>query len=251
MNEFIKDGENILVNAEYAEAYIPYDLVGDNEKGRPTAYRYGEGIRCIGVFNMKFFDSEEDIANRDAKKVRTFNYPNEITMYPSNQDVMTLQLSSDMNPEKYLVLGFRKRDIMMKSRIQKNSKNCEAFLDFLFKGKLPKGLSYTDLYFSWIKNFQINATNPGVPAITLQLILSENCRSAADPMKQFRKVSEEPGVSMTDYRVHNMVDICSNSSVMNSLIFERFGQMLSYAINMSKDKGTKQSISPLEDVLSM
>lgn len=251
MNEFIKDGENILVNVDYAEAYIPYDLIGDNEKGRPTAYQYGDGIRSIGVFNMKFFDSENDVVNRDNKKVRTFNYPNVITMYPSTQDVMTLQLSPNMDPEKYLVLGFRKHDKIMNSRMQKASKNCEAFLDFLFKGKLPKGLSYTDLYFSWIKNFQINGTNPGVPAITLQMILSENCRSKSDPMKQFRKVSEDSGVTLTDYKVHNMVDICSNSSVMNSLIFERFGQMLSYAINMSKDKDTKQSISPLEDVLSM
>lgn len=251
MKEFIKDGENVLVNAEYAEAYIPYDLVGDNEKGRPTAYLYGEGVRAIGVFNMKFFDSEEDVINRDKKKVRTFNYPKVITMYPSKRETMELQLSPDMNPEKYLVLGFRKRDVMLPSRMQKSSSDCESFLDFLFKGKLPKGLSYTDLYFSWLKNFQINDTNPGVPAVTLQLILSENCRSKDDPMKQFRKVSENSGVSLTDYKVHNMVDICSNSSVMNSLIFERFGQMLSYAINMSKDTDTKQTISPLEDVLSM
>ncbi len=251
MGEFIKEGDNIVVNVPYAEAYIPYDVLGDKEKGRPVAYRYGSGIRTIGCFNMKFFSSEDDVENRDKRQLRTFNYPNTITMYPSDQTDMTLKLAPDMESDKYLVLGFRKGDPIMKSRIQKNSANAEMFLDFLSKGKLPKGLSYFDLYFAWIKNFDINGVDPGVPAVTLQMIISENCRYAKDPMTQFRKVVEKAGVGLTDYTVLNMVNVCSNSSVMNSLIFQRFGEMLSYALNMSKDPNMKQTMSPLEDVLHM
>lgn len=250
MHEFIKKDDNIVVNTEYAEAYIPYSLVGDQEKGKPTAYLYGEGLRMVGLFNMRFFPSEEESENRDKYTLRTFNYPNTITMFPSNMSVETLSLGSDMEPDKYLVLGFYKGDPIMKARIQKSSKNCEEFLDFLIKGKLPKDLSYFALYFSWVKNFAINGSNPGVPAVTMQMIISENCRSKDDPMVQFRKVVGNPGVSMTDYSVANMVDICSNASVMNSLIFERFGQSLTYALNMTKEN-VKQSISPLEEVLSM
>lgn len=246
--EFRKEGDNIVLNVPYAEAYIPDSIFGDPDKGNPTAYEYGDGIRTTGLFNIKFFNDED--SDRDSVPLRTFNYPNVITMYPSEKETTTLQLSSDMEPDKYKILKFYEGDIIMNTKIQKNSKNCEAFMNLLIKGKLPKGLNYIDLYFGWVKNFQINGVNPGVPAIILQTIISENCRSKDDPMKQFRKIASDPGVRLIDYKVHNMVDICSNSSVMNALTFERFSDMLTSSLNMSKD-GIIQNTSPLEKVLTM
>ena len=51
------DGASIIINVPYAEAYIPYDLVGDPSKGNPVAYDYGEGFCSIGLFNIRFFSS--------------------------------------------------------------------------------------------------------------------------------------------------------------------------------------------------
>lgn len=240
------DGASIVVATPYAEAYIPYDIVGDAAKGQPVAYQYGDGIRSTGLFNMRFYKS--DTEERDSTKLRVFNYPNEITMYPSDSEIVKLKLDEDMMEEKYLVLKFYEGDVIMSSHVQQKSQNCEAFMNHLTQGKLPKGLSYIDLYFAWEKNFDINAVNPGVPAITKQMIIAENCRSMDDPMKQFRKVVNNPGVTMYDYRVHNMVDVCSNSSVMNALLFERFGDMVTSSINMTKE-GIKQNTTPLEEVL--
>lgn len=248
MNEFIKKDDKVILNTPYAEAYIPKDIMGDPEKGNPTAYFYGDGIRTTGLFNIRFYQSDEE--PRESAKLRTFNYPNTITMYPSDTENLTLQLDPDMDEDKYLVLKFYKGDVIMDAKIQQGSKNCEGFLNLLIKGKLPKGLNYTDLYFSWMKNFAINNTNPGVPAITLQIIVSENCRAKGDPKKQFRKIVNNKGVSMTDYKVHNMVNICSNSSVLNALMFERFGEMLTYSLNMS-NSDMKQNKTPLEEVLTM
>ena len=248
MNEFVKNGEYIVLNVPYAEVYLPYDIVGDPEKGNHTAYQYGEGFRSIGLFNIRFLKSE----NGDITKspLKTFNYPNLITMYPSDKTVAKLKLSEEMEEDKYYVLKFYQGDIIMESKIQQNSKNCELFMNFLIKGKLPKGLKYSDLYFAWDKNFKINGIDPGVPSITLQTIISENCRSKEDAMKQFRKVVGDSGVTQSDYKVYNMVAICSNSSVLNSLIFERFGEMLASSLNMSKS-GAKQNVTPLEKVLTM
>lgn len=248
MSVFEKKDDFIVLNAPYAEVYIPFSIIGNPDDGNPVAYEYGEGIKTIGLFNIKIFDDEKQ--PRNSVKLRTFNYPNVITMYPSNKVTETIQLDTDMEPDKYYVLQFYQGDVIMESRIQQSSKNCEMFMNYLIRGKLPKGLKYTDLYFAWIKNFAINAQNPGVPAVTLQTIISENCRSKEDAMKQFRKVVNESGVALTDYKVHNMVDICSNSSVMNALIFERFGDMLTSSLNMSKS-GVTQNTSPLEKVLTM
>lgn len=248
MNEFTINGDYIVLDAPYAEAYIPQAVVGDPQKGRPVAYEYGDGFHTTGLFNIRFYKSDSE--PRDSVKLRTFNYPNVILMYPTYKEVATLKLSKGMDEDKYVILKFYKGDIIMNKKIQKGSKNCEEFMDLFIKGKLPKGLSYEDLYYAWVKNFRINGVDPGVPMATLQFVISENCRSKDDPMKQFRKVINNEGVSSTDYKVHNMVDVCSNSSVMNALVFERFGEMLTSSLNMSKS-GVKQNTSPLEVVLSI
>lgn len=240
------DGMSVVIATRAAEAYIPYDLVGDPSKGNPVAYEYGEGIRTIGLFNIKFFDTED--YDRSTGKLRVFKYPNEITMFPSDREVTTLKLDNDMLEDKYLILKFSEGDIIMSTTTQARSQNCEAFMNQLIRGKLPKGLSYIDLYFSWDNNFETNFFNPGVPAVTQQMIISENCRSKEDPMKQFRKVVNDSGVTLYDYRVHNMVDICSNSSVINALLFERFTDMVTSSLNMTKD-GIKQNTTPLEETL--
>lgn len=248
MNEFVENGEYVVLNVPYAEVYIPKDIFGDPEKGNPTAYYYGDGIRTMGLFNIRFYDNDEQ--ERETSPLRTFNYPNMITMFPSEIDETPLQLSPEMEPDTYKVLKFYMGDIIMSTKSQKNSKNCEGFMNLLIRGKLPAGISYQDLYFGWEKNFETNGVDPGVPAITLQTIISENCRSKDDPMKQFRKVVNDEGVNMTDYRVYNMVNICSNSSVLNALMFERFGEMLTSSLLMSKE-GVSQNTTPLEKVLTM
>lgn len=247
MREFAIHGDDIVLNVPYAEVYLPMDVVGTASEGKPTAYEYGEGIRTTGLFNIRFYNSDQE--TRESKKLRTFNYPNVITMYPSEKEILTLKLSPEMDQDKYLVLKFYQGDRIMSKKIQKKSTNCEDFMNLLIKGKLPKGLSYSDLYVAWKKNFRINGMNPGVPAITLQMIISENCRSKDDPMIQFRKIVNDSKVSLYDYRVHNMVDICSNSSVLNALAFERFGEMLTSSLNMTKS-GIKQNTTPLEKVLT-
>jgi len=245
---FYKENDTIKLNVPYAEIYIPYDLFGDPEKESPVAYFYGDGIRTIGLFNMRFYKSEDD--DRDSAKLRTFCYPNNIDTYPFEWEILTLKLSEDLEPDKYYVLKYRKGDIVMNDLVKMSSKNCERFLNLLIKGKLPTGIPYTDLLFSWIKNLEINDVNPGVPSLIMQFIISENCRSKDNPMLQFRKVAGKGNVKMTDYKVYNMVNVASHTSVMAALTFERFGDMLTSALNMTKS-GVKQNKSPLEKVLSL
>ena len=106
VTEFKKseDGKNIVLAVPYAEAYIPCDIIGDPDKGNPVAYEFGEGIRTIGLFNMRFYQNDE--MDRESTKLRTFKYPNVITMYPSDRETVELQLAPDMDPEKYLILKY-------------------------------------------------------------------------------------------------------------------------------------------------
>ena len=245
------DGEYIIINTPYAEAYIPYDGFSNSpdKGGNPVSYSYGDMIRTVGLFNIKFFDNDE--VDRKEGKLYTFNYPNVITMIPTDKsEVSTLRLDNDMDEEKYLICKFYKGDAIMSTKIMQSSQNCEAFMDLLTLGKLPKGLSYDELFFAWMKNFEINGVDPGVPSVVLQMMLSENCRSKEDSAIQFRKVVNDKNTTPYDYRVGSMVDICSNSSVFNALAFERYKEMLTSAITMSNN-GTEQNTTPLEEILYM
>jgi hypothetical protein len=247
-NEFIKENDLIKLNVPYAEIYLPFDIVGDPDKESPVAYWYGDGMRTIGLFNMRFYNSPDD--DRDSAKLRELNYPNSIVTYPSDWEIANLKLSEDLDEDKYYILKYNKGDVIMNDLIEQKSQNCERFLNLLIKGKLPSGISYTDLFFSWLKNFKINNVNPGVPSLIMQFIISENCRSKDNPMLQFRKVAGKGNVNPTDYKVYNMVNVASHTSVMAALAFERFGDMLTASLNMTKS-GTKQNKSPLERIISM
>lgn len=246
MKEFVKDNENIYLNKIYAEAYIPEDLFSDGEKEATVASEYGNGIRTIGIFNMRFFDSEDE--DREKIKIRTLNYPNMIETYPSEYETLTLTINGIK--DKYRVLKYYKGDIIMSAFIKQDSENCERFLNLLTSGKIPRTISYPDILTMWIKNFQINSINPEVPAVTLQVVISEMYRDPSNPMRQFRKVAGKGKVDMGDYLAMNMNGVSSYSSVMSALTFERFSDKLTTSLNITKG-GIKQNKSPIEKVLSM
>lgn len=245
MNEFTKDAEYVYINVPYAEAYIPDILFGDPEKPSTIASEYGQGIRSIGIFYMRYFTNDNQ--KRNEVPVKTFNYPNIIEMYPSEVSVETLTF--DDTTEKYRVLKFHKGDIMMSSFIKQDSTNCEMFLTMMTTGKIPRSLSYEGILQAALKNFDINGVNPGVPSVTVQIIISELCRSRKDPALQFRKVAGKGNTDMHDYKSANMNEVSSYSSVMAALTFERFSDKLATSLNMTK-LGTKQTKSPIERVIS-
>jgi hypothetical protein len=247
MNEFIKVGENIHVNVPYMEAYISMDLFDDADKESAVATQYGEGIKTIGLFNIRAFSSEEDV--RERVEIKTFSYPNTIETHPSEYE-SNVKLFINGIEDKYMVLKYYKGDIMMHSAIKQDSTNCERFLNMLTKGKIPNTINYTDIFKIWLKNFEINAVNPGVPAVTLQVIISEMYRNKNNPIEQFRKIAGKGKVGMYDYLAFNMNEVSSYTSVLSALTFERFSDKLTSSINMTKD-GVSQTKSPVEKVISM
>ena len=247
MNEFIKVGEYINVNVPYMEAYIAMDLFDDADKESAVASQYGEGIKTIGLFNIRVFKSEDD--DRESVKLETFNYPNTIETYPSEYE-SNVKLNINGIEDKYMVLKYYKGDIMMHSDIKQDSSNCEKFLNMLTKGKIPNTISYTDIFKIWLKNFEINAVNPGVPSVTLQVIISEMYRNKNNPIEQFRKIAGKGDIGMYDYIAFNMNEVSSYTSVLSALTFERFSDKLTSSINMTKD-GVTQNKSPIERVISM
>lgn len=253
-HEFIASDDNILVNVPYAEAYISSDLFREIDKESEItatiAYKNGEAITAVGVFNMRFFADED--APRESAPLRTFNYPVPITTYPDEiLENVTLNLSGTNDPEaaqKYTVLCYHRGNIMMARRIEQSSDSCEKFLSMVMKGKIPNSIPYDHLLKTWESNYEMNGLSPGVPSVIMQCILATQCRSKKDPAIPFRQEMGTGKASQTGYVFANMRTVASHTSVFNALTFEDMSAMLTTSINMTRS-GTKQARSPVEKVL--
>lgn len=261
MNEFIKDGDFIYVNAPYMEAYIPEELFSkDGEKESAIAYEYGEGYRLIGEFMVRVFNNPPDAYTddqlaslREKTKLRTFVYPNMITTFPSDTEKLKLSLSNnpEAEPEAYRVFKYERGDIMMESRIRKDISNCEKYFDILCKGKIPESIPYADQIELMEKNYAINDLGFGVPGVTREAIIATLCRSKEDPKIPFRMIAgKSDSYDPNGYMMLNMRQVTAYTNVMTSLTFEDQGSMLASSINISRS-GKKQTETPFEKILSM
>lgn len=251
--ELLNDGKYIFINTPYAEAYIPDDLFDrPNEDPSPSslAYNTGESIITIGIFYMRFFDSEDNInSQREKVKLRTLAYPNKIETFPTgNTSRETLTING--NTEVYRVLRYYQGDILMSAASQKSANNVEMFTKLVMAGKVPNSLSYDELYFTWKKNFEINDVNAAIPPVLLQAIISKICRNPENTSQEFRKLVGKRKVDLYNYIMLSMNQISAYSSVMTSMAFERFAEKLTTSLIMTKE-GTPQEKSPIEQVITM
>jgi hypothetical protein len=244
MNELISDDKYIFINTEYAEAYIPEDIVGDIDKSPSTiCYEYGNGYMTMGIFYMKFFDDEN---KRDSIPYKTLMYPNMIETHPSSVVMRTINI--DGTPEKYRVLKYNKGDILMNTYSTQSPDNCKRFLNLIISGKIPRSLEYTQIFECWRENFAINDIAPTVPAVVLQAIISKMCRDKEDLSVEYRHIAGKGQYDKHGYQAINMDKVSTYSSVITALSFERFTDKLTTSINMTKEN-TKQDQSPIEKIV--
>ena len=251
--ELLNDGKYIFINAECAEAYIPDSLFERPSKDpspSSLAYNTGESIITLGIFYIRFFDSDENIkSQREKVKLRTLAYPNRIETFPSGpmtKETLTLNEVTDV----YRVIRYNKGDILMSAASQKSPNNVEMFTKLVMSGKVPRSLSYDELYFTWKKNFDINGVNAAIPAVLIQAIISKVCRNPDNTSEEFRKLIGKKNVDPYKYIMLSMNQISAYSSVMSSMSFERFSEKLTTSLLMSKE-GTVQEQSPIEKVITM
>lgn len=249
MKEFVKQDDKIYVNVPYAEAYIPYEFFNkDMETKSSIAVQYADGYKVVGLFNMRFFDSDEE--PRESKPLRTFNYPNMIMTYPSDSEVKKLKLTEYGEAESYLILKYYMGDVIMNAEEMRSVENCTKFLNMITKGKIPSTIPYDKFVSIWQTNFAINKFNPQVPAVTLQMIWAEMCRCPDDVTKPYRMRYGKGNADPTGYIETNMNNVAAATSVFSALSFEKVTEKLATSLNMTRN-GVEQRRSPVEEVLTM
>lgn len=246
-----KDG-NIILDAYKMEAYIPEELFQEDRSTTDVTHAaiastYGEGFRVMAVFSVRIARTENDDITK--APLKTYNYPQMIETYPSSSYEADLLLPGFDESQRYKVLVYEKGDIVQAENIIKNADNCTKFMDTLIKGKLPNTLKYEDVFNAWIRNFEINGVNPGIPYMYLQFIIAEQYRVKGKPTESFRMVYGKD-MNRNDYTATNMRGNVGNASVFTGQTFEHMGRMLTTGVTMTRN-GTEQRRSPVEDILSM
>jgi hypothetical protein len=252
-NELSNDGKYIYINSQLAEAYIPdeiFDRPTDDPTNSSLAYDTGESVTSIGIFYMRFYDVDEITPEiREKTPVRTLSYPNKIETVPTGgMTKMTLTINGQT--DVYRVYLYNHSDILMESASKKSYVNTEMFTKLIMSGKIPKSLTYDEIYFNWLKSFQINGINPGIPPVLMQAIIAKMCRSSGDVNTQFRMVAGKEKVDPHDYTMLSMNQVSAYSSVMSSMSFERFAEKLTTSLIMTKED-LPQEPSPIEKLITI
>ena len=254
-SEFTSDDHYSFINTESAEAYIPddiFDVPTDDPTASSLAYDTGEYVSTIGIFYMRFYDIDiDDITPeiRDKTKLRTMAYPNKIETRPSGGfKKLTLELNNE--PEKFRVYRYSKGDIFMEAGSKQSYLNPELFTKLVMSGRLPKTLTYDELYFSWLDSFRLNGVDTGIPPVLMQAVIARMCRAENDVNVQFRSIAAKKKVNPHSYRMLSMNQVSAYSSVMSSMAFERFSEKLTTSLIMSKE-GIRQEPSPIERLITI
>ena len=252
-NLLTNDGKYIFINSEYAEAYIPEELFDKPEEdpiATSLAYDTGESVNMIGLFYIRFFDTDS-ITNEYRHKypLYTIRYPNIIETRPSGANSKEIMTFGD-SPDIYRIMRYYKGDILMDATSKKSPQNVELFTKLILAGKVPSSLSYDDVYFAWEECFKINGVSSAIPATLMQAIIAKLCRNSENSMEEFRFLAGKENVNPYNFTMLSMNQASAYSSVMSSMSFERYAEKLTTSIVMSRE-GIEQEVSPIEKVITM
>jgi len=244
MSDYFKsDGRYIYLLKKYCEFYIPMSYFDDTAG---FAQDHGATINAMGIFNVGFFE------NGQLKEIRMLNLPSWITIYVYDSVNKSVKLPGDADPTPCRILQFYEGNKVMNSSIIQDSENCEKYLDFILKGKIPNTLPYDASLPLWRKNQVMNSVHLGVPSVIEELILSATYRYKNDVSQKFaRVIGKDPDkISQYDYKMVNVRQICQFTSTFTAVTFEDIDSMITTSLNRTREKKT-ETPSPIEKVIKM
>jgi hypothetical protein len=239
----VDDGEHIIYNGSYMEAYIPQSYF---DKG--LAENFGTSLKVFGVFNARSF-TEKNVP----MKLETFNAPTMIYLYPIEIEIRQMQLIEDENGtvDTYQVAKFYKGGKVMANKVPQDVGNIELFLGLLFEGNIPTTIPYSQVIQLWHKNLQLNGQKLGVTSTIFEVIINQIYRNKKKPEEPFAKVmGQDPSASEYGYSTANIREICARNSTFAALTFEDMDSMITSSLNINK-YNKQETQSPIEKIIKM
>ena len=237
MDVFRSDNENIYLNAEYVEFYIPMYFF-DTTAG--FAEELTNTINVLGIFNIGIFSNGKQIAQR------TLNMPTMITINVYDSEVRECKLQNEADPIPCKVVKYFKDAKIMSARIFDDDKYAKLFLKCLTAGSLPKEIPYSKALNLWYKNQLLTGVNFAMGSIYLELVLSVMFRNPADLSQKFSKIAETS--DDYGYATASIRQICQYNSTFTALTYEDIDSMITTSLNKSREHKPEVN-SPVEQII--
>ena len=239
---FKYEEDNILFTGPYMQAYIPSYYL---EKGLTT--ELGDAISTLGLFNFKTFNDPE---GNNPNPIRTFNIPTNIVTYPSKKSVVELDLYGTGEKDTYVLLEYFTNDVFCPRNVPKDLKAFASFLSIMIGGKIPKSISYDDIFDIWEKNQDLGAISFNVSDTVKEFVISKIYRNKKNKLETFGAVlGRDPKHSPYDYVTASPREITKLESTFTGISFENMDEVLTSAVVGGKEN-RDENISPMEEILS-
>lgn len=243
MKTKIKDGI-IYLDEGKLEIFTPQKYLG----------RYniilGSSMKVFGLVVYKFY---RNVSDKKPVEVGVLNSPSTIPFYPVDIkhnvfDTIWDGKYDDLNENEYTMLTFEAGSKFTDQYIVQSLDNVVTMTDLVLNGNLDNNIPYPLLTPAWIKNMVMNNKSLRVPSMTLNMVVSELCRSKRNQDVKFANViGKNPKISPVSYIFTNIRNVCAANSVFSALTFEDMNAMLDASLNTTST-GREQKISPMEQV---
>lgn len=232
-----KDNDMFVYTGDLLEIYIPMSYFDTN-----VAMLKGAEVNTLGLLWVRGFKGDKELFKE------LMNLPSWLTLFPASIRDMDISITGNERSTKYKVCSFYKNSPVMHTYMPKNSDYVQSYVDMILAGKIDN-IPYSKLLNVWEKNTSINGVNLGVPASSLEIILSEMYTAKGNPDITYAEAkAKNPKLGDLEYDTRNIRDICSRSSTFAALAFEDFDTMLAASLNRNKEDKVER-VSPLEKVI--
>ena len=230
--------EQITFVGSSMEIYLPSYFLNPEEN---IASVMGNKVESLGLFWFKV-DGEFYELQIPVKLVFEF----------TEQSKKKLKLRPMMPEMEYTIFTLKNGDAFMYDTNHKqDSDDLTWFISKLIEGaKLPPTISYDEIFPLFARALEITKINDrlGVPALTIEFILSELFRERKNTSNPYRLVYDGKKLNPYDYRMIRIVKVPEMNSTFTGMIGEDIKQQLVSAV-LKNRQGVKERISPIEKVL--
>jgi hypothetical protein len=231
------DGRNQLTfTGTKLEIFVPsYYLLPTEE----LAQIVGNKINSLGIF---FFKTDN--------KVYELQIPVNIMFEFSDQYKVKTRLKPELPIMEYDVFVLSKNDAFIYDLYYRQSfDDIMMWISKLVQGaKLPPTLSYNEVFSLYVKALQVTNINSrlGIPALSIEFILSELYRSKQNLNRPFRFAYN--GNNEYGYRMIKITKVPEMNSTFTGLLGEDIKQQLVSAISKYRE-GRQDRVSPMEKIM--
>jgi hypothetical protein len=238
LKEFLrKENDKIVCSGDLLEIYIPESYFDTN-----VARFIGAEIHTMGLLYTRGYKGDKLLFTE------LMNLPSEIVLSPGSIKNLDVNLTGYDADTKYRVISFYKNMPVMQAYCMKNSDYVQSFVNMVLAGKI-NNVPYSKLINVWLKNMSINGIGLGVPATSLEIILSELYTPIDNPDITYGVAkNNNPSLNDLAYKTRNIREICSRSSTFAALTFEDFDTMMAASLNRNRENKPQEE-SPLEKVI--